>query len=277
MCWHSHKQVNYSLVINIFNQCVAIYIYAFTELGYAQSFISPVESSLFQCQLSSDQSGQVFTPNIPDVYFNLAAFRNDLRVDFTFKLLRRGTTYILTIPPESVQRNCSGSAMAIQYCYQVRDISQIATFEFLSLTRDRLQFTMKRTLLRRSIPTNHICSSINITNSGISLYICCDISRIEDTTSLQIPSSSYTFGVTVRDVRLVAFAKSTTEYRFEQFQTMLDSTFPTPSDTSFTLNKTDRLSAQSLPLLRFFIGMHVTVDPHISEPRLPQIIWTPCN
>ena len=76
-------------------------------------------SSLFQCQSSSDQSGLVYTPNIPDEYFNdvnVANFRTS-----SLNVKGKRATHIFTIPPELVSRNCSGSLVSIQYCYRARD------------------------------------------------------------------------------------------------------------------------------------------------------------
>ena len=82
-----------------------------------RSHISEYSASaaLFQCQHSTFQDGQVFTPNIPDLYFNhtYAADMEDLLMR-----PRNGLTYFFTIPPESAERNCSGTVVAIQYCYR---------------------------------------------------------------------------------------------------------------------------------------------------------------
>ena len=86
-------------------------------------------SSLFQCQPSSDESGQVYTPNIPDFYFNdenTADFRTGDEENLI--TLRNRLTYIFT---KSSERNCTGNVVAIQYCYETRN-SQIGSNEILS-------------------------------------------------------------------------------------------------------------------------------------------------
>lgn len=224
-------------------------------LGYAQNSTSPVKSPLFQCQFSSEQSRKITTPNIPGFDFsheNAAAFSNDPNVNLT--ILSRGTTYIFTILPESAQRNCSGSVIAIQYCYEPRVLNASKrTFEFLSLIQDGQQFTVNRTFRINSTPTSLIC-----TNSSTSEDIretCCDTTTLEDTTPFQIPSSSYTFGITIRLHRLLGFTYSATEYVPEQFQTKLTE-YPIPIGLNFTLNETDRLTDKPFPLLRFLIGIY---------------------
>ncbi len=83
-------------------------------------------SSLFQCQSSSDQNGLVYTPNIPNEYFNHTNAA-DLRtsggflVGLNVTVREKRATHIFTIPPESASRNCSGSLVSIQYCYRARD------------------------------------------------------------------------------------------------------------------------------------------------------------
>ena len=50
--------------------------------------------------------------------------------------------YIYTIPPESAQRNCSGTVTAVEFCYRVREMDEVRSgetkevFYFLSLTQD---------------------------------------------------------------------------------------------------------------------------------------------
>ena len=73
--------------------------------------------SMFQCQFSSQPSGFLYTPNIPDSYFN---DENYIMTNEVAGLIN-GIIYIFTLPSESVQRNCSGRVESIQYCYQARD------------------------------------------------------------------------------------------------------------------------------------------------------------
>ncbi len=68
----------------------------------------------FQCQPSSENGQQVFFPNIPDSYFTPRNAHDFLRT--TLESSMAGVTYIFRIP--AMQYNCSGSVVALQYCYQ---------------------------------------------------------------------------------------------------------------------------------------------------------------
>jgi len=133
---------------------------------------------------------QVYTPNITDFYFdatNAASFRNSLIP------VVAGITTIFTVPPESsMQRNCSGTLVAVQYCYQISSSAFNQTndiFNFLSLTNvSEYNFTVTRKLTVRSRPETNVCSDLLGSDR-----ICCDTTTVNPT--LQFPSSSYTFGI----------------------------------------------------------------------------------
>ena len=98
------------------------------------SFYRPwVHSDIFTVP-STDQSGLMYTPNIPDFYFsdvNAANFRSSGGANLTTS--RNGVTYIFTIPAESSERNCTGNVVAIQYCYETRN-GQIGSNEITFYT-----------------------------------------------------------------------------------------------------------------------------------------------
>ncbi len=158
----------------------------YARSGYLQS------SSVFQCQSSSDQSGLVYIPNIPDFYFNHTNAA-DLRtsggslVDSPTRVKGERATHIFTIPPESASRNCSGSLVSIQYCYRARDqdINVEQTIfdltSLISLNQCGL-FEVKNITTISSTPRNSICTDV----SGKIQQICCDITPLS---GLHIPSS----------------------------------------------------------------------------------------
>lgn len=212
------------------------------EFKHGQTSTSLGMSSLFQCQLSTEQSGQVFTPNIPDFYFNHKNIANFSGSNLTTS--RMGVTYIFTIPSMSAQRNCSGTVVAIQYCYQHSNAvmgSGRNAFHFLILTRNESQFTVKQNFV--------ITASLNNT-CRMKHIICCDRMALNVSDQFQIYSTVFTFGVVVGNISLLAFANSATEYNIEQIQVEIG----TLIGNSFNLQGAN-VTGQSLLLLRFFIGM----------------------
>ena len=83
--------------------------------------------------------------------------------------------------------------------------------------------------------------------------ICCDTANLGTTNQFKLSSYSYTFGITIINshVRLLGFADTATEFRYEQLQAALGITPGSP----FLLRDSNVVTDESLPLLRFFIGM----------------------
>ena len=230
------------------------------ESGHAQA----TNSSLFQCQSSSNQNGQVYTPNIPDFYFNdvnaAANFRTDGSADLT-QSQTRGVTYIFTVPPESPLRNCSGTVVSLQYCYQARDIDigqNRNVFNLLFLTQNGMDFTVNGRITRKARPRNNRCTD---PNSGGIQQICCEITSLTGLNiynRFHIPSSSFAFGVVIRNgnVRPLTFTTSAIEYHVEQYQAALGANGPSLGNT-FTFTDSSRVNNGSSLLFRFFIGSNL--------------------
>ena len=212
---------------------------------------------LFQCQPTSDDSGLVYTPNIPDFNFddmNAANSRSGVTHGANLIGITRGVTYIFTIPSESSLRNCSGSVVSLQYCYQARyeDIGRRTdVFRFLSLVQNGLQFTINSSIIIQSTPWSNICSN----PPGTIEQICCDSTPLSCSEQFQITSSSFAYGVVTgnKNVQPLAFAISATKYRVEQFQVSLGDSVQTPG-TIFTLSGSSLVNDHSLLLLRFNTG-----------------------
>ena len=214
---------------------------------------------MFQCQFSSEPSGFLYTPNIPDSYFNDENYRNNEIHDYDDNIVtgsQNGFTYIITFPSESVQRNCSGRVVSIQYCYQARnsDIDKKRhVFNLLSLVQEPVQngvqFTVNSRITIQTTPEDSICSD---PPGGIQ-QICCDTTFLSSTDQFQIPPSTYTFGVMIinNNVKPLAFANTVTEYRVEQYQGALGNL---PPGSMFTLTENSQVN-RSLLLLRFLIGI----------------------
>lgn len=213
-----------------------------------------MESTVFQCQIPSNESNQVTFPTVPGFDFDLkSAAALNVNSSIELSLLRRSRTYVFTIPPESVQHNCSGDIVAIQYCYQLRVLNaNRQTFELLLLTQlDTELFRVERTFRFSSTSTSFIC-----VNTSTDIHeICCDTAPIEDTTPLQIFSSSSMFGITIRQHRVLGFTSSAMGYIAPaQFQITLTD-YPIPTDLNFTLEKSDQILGRPFPLMRFILGM----------------------
>ena len=167
----------------------------------AQATSEPV-SPLFQCQYS-EESELVYTPNIPDSYFNdsnAARFKEQ-----TLSPQKPNFAYIF----ELAQHNCSGIVASIQYCYQARksDIGQKRdAFNLLSLVQDGHQFTVNGRITIQTTPQESICTDIQKMRQN-----CCDKTFLNATNRFQIPSA---FGVVIinNTVQPLVLANSTTQY-----------------------------------------------------------------
>ena len=236
----------YALKTRVHAQCLYIYFYA--DPGCTQT------SSLFQCQPSTDQSGQVYTPNIPDFYFsdvNAADFRTGTGGEANLTTSGDGVTYIFTIPAESSERNCTGNVVAIQYCYETKNgqigPNEINVFNFLHMNRSGFVFTVTSSFMERTSPQNSFCTRL----TGRIQQICCETATLDMMDQFQLPTTSYTFAVMIinNDARPLAFAASASEYRHEQLQSSA-----LPPGNIFTLGQSSVVTDQSLLLLRFILG-----------------------
>ena len=230
-----------------------------TFLANAQN---TAESSLFQCQPTTDHSGRVFTPNIPDSYFNDAIARSSSIGDEPNLIRRteqRGTTFIYTTPPEPL---CSGTVLAFEFCYQTRidQISYTATdresFRFLHLSRNGYRFTVNDLITVTTSPQWNYC-----THFWWNRWICCDTTTVND--QFHIPASNYTFGVVIINdiIRPLTFSS---KYQFPHFQARPsgNNNGPVMGD-EFILEPGDLKNESSLLLLRLLIGMCIRVEDNL--------------
>ena len=220
-------------------------------------------SSLLRCQ-SSDQSGLVYTPNIPNFYFNVmnaAAFNPESRVT-------NRNTFIFTINSESPLRNCNGTVVSLQYCYQARN-GDMGNIIFLSLAQNGMQVRVKNRITIRTTPQNNKCI-------GDTEQICCVTGDLQPRQRFKITSSMYSFGVVINGRRPLSFTTLATENYLKQYQV------PVGMDTRmrFTLSEDDRLNNPSFILLRFLIGnlVHPSViqDNNIIAMYIKQNLMSAC-
>ena len=224
--------------------CLSIII----DKGCAQN--TTTESSLFQCEPTTDLSGQFFTPNISDLYFD--DFSLAQQENLTTLSVQRGTMLIFTTPPEST---CNGTVLAFEFCYLALndEIGKIDrdVFRFVSLSRNGLQFTITDfdSIRIRTSPRDAICSLL-VPFDG--RYICCDTYTLPDDEQFQIPSSNYTFGVVIRTLNKRMPFVLDAEFRFPHFQArpIDNNNGPEFIGISFTLTEDDLQSESSLLLLR---------------------------
>ena len=202
----------------------------------------------------------MFTPNIPDFYFdheNAGNFRT-ANPEANLTTLSPYITYIFTIPAVSAERDCSGAVMAMQFCYEYGGNDEnlgtvISEFEFLSLTRNGLDFTVIDSFTVQTTVSERVCTDDLPEDVQ---RVCCSYGISEGSPELNIPSSEYIFGLALTgDVfRLLAFNPSASEYNFDQFQV---AGFSPPPGTTTPLSNGTLETAHSLPLLRFFTGTYM--------------------
>ena len=201
----------------------------------------------YQCQFSSQQSGQVFIPNIPDLYFTPENAAARFGGNLTETSQQNGTTYIFTLPALSSERNCSGTVLSLQYCFlaRARDIGNtLSVFDLLSLTRDGNQFTVNERFAPPQITLRQdMCA--DPPEMGMR-RVCCTTVSLESG-QVQVPASAFTFGV-LTNVRLLTFVDRVNVERF---------TYRPTGNSELTRGSTFQGSSRmnsSLLLLRFFLG-----------------------
>ena len=230
---------------------------------------------MFQCQPTTDQSGRVFTPNIPDLYFNhanAAAFRIGAKANLTTVTRLSRTIFIYTTPPESA---CSGIVTAIQYCYHAKininiTMPKLSFLRFLSLSRDGFDFTVSE---KSTGEANGVCSDYPGSDGQ---RVCCGKKNLAtNNRQFRIPSN-YTFGVILlrNDIQPLAFSGTADmKYQFPHFVRRLS----TSSPTSLTLNENDYQSDRYLLLMRLLLGINNSLNDRkamynyikISDPDEP--------
>ena len=221
-------------------------------------------ASPYQCQPSSPNSDQVYFPNLPDFYFsytNAAALRVGQDRTLTPTEINEGATYAFTVPAVSPERNCSGTVVSFQYCYQARasDIGQERNvFDFITLTRDGQNLTV----MNRS-PVNVTLQEDMCTDPpGNVQRICCTMQNIPNQLQFQLPASNFTFGVvnTNSNIRILNFLNSVTEFDVERFWVRQYGTVgPMPRDILSPGRNFSIRYDRSLLLIRFFIGKYVAI------------------
>ena len=227
----------------------------FTDTGLAQ-VANPL---LFRCQPSTSQgSGQFFTPNIPDLYFdheNAAAFSTGDEANLTLSM--SFITYIYTVPP---QHNCDGSVIAIEYCYIAKERHlgrERDVFDLFFLSMDEDHFIIDWSVPILSIPTSSKCQRASPSATSLT---CCDTTSLSSDKAFQLPLMSFTFGITVALMDVLFFADSATDYNVQH----AEGQFIRPTVNN-TFTPSGRITSASLPLIRLHTGILV-IPEHINRP-----------
>jgi hypothetical protein len=220
----------------------------FTVLGQVRN----LTSSLLKCQQSQISSGRIYTPNIPDAYFqpDTYNFANEDLLTIT----RPGISYIFTLPQASPQQNCRGTGVAIQYCYSATEFDIDINFSrdifyFLTLSKGNvLDYTVTGSFVVESTPNSNKCREYLNRN-----FICCDTLMLNRDEKFQIPSSNFTFALNVAPFSdLLVFSNEATEFRVPHIQTRLAPGIPV--GVEFQVTGTDGPTERPLPLVRIDAG-----------------------
>jgi hypothetical protein len=221
----------------------------FRPIAFFLAFVYAQE--LYLCQSTSNMSsvGQVYTPNIPDSYFNSASLSTN-----TFVTAGDGLAYFFTLPP----RDCNGSVAAIELCYHAELTSgqisnpgpenvfkllmvtiQESTFTFIIISRSTIQVT----------PSSSSCVVAGARVGGLTPHDCCTSVILPN--DFQIPSSSFSYGIRIinSNVKPIAFRVHIQEFLSNQFQTTLAAT----AGNVVTLGGS---IVHGIFLLRFIIGKY---------------------
>ena len=211
----------------------------------------PAASEVFRCQPSSDQSGQVYTPNIPDFYFDpssVATGESDGSLSPNFPSLSSTRQTVHIIPIESLSE-CSGTVVAIQYCYSGRelDLNSFLTIVQNFLALDGKGATTNSITPIESFPSNDTC----VANSSGRIH-CCDTVHLRQEQQFQIPSNPFIFGLRINrnsDGQLLTFSNISHDYVVNGYRET-----PLPPSQPVVFTNPIHLG---LPVLRLLIGKYV--------------------
>ena len=199
------------------------------------------QSSTFHCQPSSVQSGLVYTPNIPDFYFDHVNVGSSNDVTD----IGGSTVYIYPVSED----RCSGTAVAIELCYRAFDRnrgSQQSIFTLIAMNQVGLRVTPYHRVPVVVTPTNGNC----VPSSGV--INCCDIMHISNSQQFQLPppTSLFAYGLeyAAGDSTPLAFTSSYSVTRYTgPFGFMFLDLFPG--------------MASGLPVMRLLVeGMYVSLQ-----------------
>lgn len=233
-------------------------------------------SSVFHCQPSLDQSGQLYTPSIPDFYFNpenAAELVRGREGNLTRSV--DGLSYIYTVPPLSSERDCTGTVVGIEYCYRKRRGGDFSgrIFYLLSLTRSESQngFIITRAM---AVQANTNMSECIEPNNGSATYtVCCESVDFDTANQFQLPTTEYTLGVTIsaerKNVRPLIFDRTTLEFSVEMLLFPPDGQGGVGNNVGQFIPEADR-QLNPLLVLRLKVGMY-NYSPWFIDASIPML------
>lgn len=190
-------------------------------------------------------------------------------------VLDEDSTYIYTIPAESAERDCGGIATALEYCYKTNISSKglrINVFNFLVLSQDGQQFTIRDRFRVRSTPETSMCTSISTfvmfeEHPQDVALVCCDRFTISRSRQFEVTQSPVTIGVLGRTkAQLLAIPLQTGD-RSEMYRlTLMNS-----GNIGFSFMATSS-DLWTLPMLRISLdpSLVTTANPTTASPTEPE-------
>ena len=162
-------------------------------------------------------------------------------------MLEANMTFIFTLPSEAAGRTCSGTVVALQYCFQTRQkhIDTLSTiFQLVTANSDGSNIKL--------FPVQTTPIADNCTNSKGNERICCAVTTLNSSSQFDVPTSAIPYGVVVEgreDHRPLAFNATS------GITAQLFSSEDLVPGSDLSLSEAQR-TATGLVLLRFLISMH---------------------
>ena len=152
--------------------------------------------------------------------------------------------------------------MAIDFCYLATIVHtewelKREVFNFLTLNPESGQrYRVSRSFVVESIPSDSKCTDFP---SDPQNMVCCDTVTLADNESFQIPSSNFTFALTVHPLsNLLAFNDGRTEFHIPHIRAILsDLTNLPPVGSIFQVAQSEGLTDGSPPLVRIHAGTYI--------------------
>lgn len=161
--------------------------------------------------------------------------------------------YIYPVPS---QHRCSGTVVAIQYCYQLStsgDGGQTVIFnslKIMNILEGGMTFEVVNSVPIQSTAMDHTCVRNDIPT------MCCETLDLSGSDQFEIPSTAFAYSVevdTTSDIQLLAFSGSAASYQVDGF------IIPFSMGDEFTVTSGSAFTS-GLVLLKFLIGTCIIIQ-----------------
>lgn len=156
----------------------------------------------------------------------------------------------ISIYPVPLGLNCSGTVLALGYCYRV-DSNQLETrnliFTLLTLVQNELSLMVTDIIPVYSTPTDQTCDPVLLPYAFN--HYCCDFLLLNTVNQFSLPAPNFAFGIVISEISLLAF-HPLLSIRVEHHR-LSESGLPAVGDTISVDNTT---TDRSLRLFQFFIS-----------------------